>query len=117
MFRTLIIASAILATGGASAALAQQAPDAAAQAAEDAYADQIGRGAEAWANTCSNCHNMRSPTELSPAEWDMTVNHMRVRANIPGDVAEDIKAFLMMSSEPYEDNNAVDSPPATTNPD
>lgn len=110
MFRTLLITSAFLTAGWSSAALAQQTPDATAQAqaAEDALADQIGRGAEAWANTCSNCHNMRSPTELSPAEWDMTVNHMRVRANIPGDVAEDIKAFLILSSTPVEEAPSPD---------
>ena len=109
MFRTLFIMSVVLAAGCPSVALAQPAPDPAAQAraAEDALADQIGRGAEAWVDTCARCHNMRSPTELSPEDWDMTVNHMRVRANIPGDVAEDIKAFLIMSSEPYEDSTAA----------
>ena len=110
MFRTLFITSAVLAAGYSSAALAQPAPDAATQtqAAEDALADQIGRGAEAWVDTCARCHNMRSPTEMSPEDWDMTVNHMRVRANIPGDVAEDIKAFLMMSSTPIEETENPD---------
>ena len=114
MLRTLFITGAILAASGASTAMAQQTPATAAQtqAAEDALADQIGRGAEAWANTCNRCHNMRSPTEFIPESWDMTVNHMRVRANIPGNVAEDIKAFLMMSSAPYED-----TPSAPPSPD
>lgn len=64
----------------------------------DFSADQVGRGAQAWVDTCGRCHNIRSPGELTPDLWDVSVTHMRVRANIPQDVAEDIRAFLMSSS-------------------
>lgn len=59
---------------------------------------QIARGAQAWAQHCQRCHNLRSPSELEDYEWDVSVNHMRVRANLPGDLAEDIKAFLKSSN-------------------
>lgn len=59
---------------------------------------QFARGAKAWAQVCSNCHNLRDPKELTDRNWDVTVNHMRLRANIPGQVARDIKAFLKASN-------------------
>ena len=75
-----------------------QAPPPQADGRYDFSADQVGRGAQAWADNCGRCHNIRSPGELTPELWDVSVTHMRVRANIPGDVAEDIRAFLMSSS-------------------
>lgn len=58
----------------------------------------IARGAQAWASHCSRCHNLRSPSELNAELWDVSVQHMRVRANLPGSVADDIKAFLISSA-------------------
>lgn len=55
---------------------------------------RIARGAQAWQENCSRCHNLRDPQELQDYEWNISVNHMRIRANIPGQDAEDIKAFL-----------------------
>lgn len=75
-----------------------QAPPPQADGRYDFSADQVGRGAQAWADNCGRCHNIRSPGELSPDLWNVSVTHMRVRANIPQDVAEDIRAFLMSSS-------------------
>ncbi|PCI53099.1 MAG: cytochrome c, class I [Alphaproteobacteria bacterium] len=59
---------------------------------------QIVRGAKAWKNNCSRCHNLRSPKELTDAEWDTSVAHMRVRANLAKADAEDIVAFLKASN-------------------
>ena len=59
---------------------------------------QIARGAKAWAANCGRCHNIRSPSELGDEEWEVSVTHMRVRANIPGNVADDIKVFLKSSN-------------------
>ena len=59
---------------------------------------QIGRGAKAWAETCGNCHNLRDPKEFSDKNWDVIVNHMRVVGPLPGQLAEDIKAFLKSSN-------------------
>lgn len=59
---------------------------------------QIVRGAKAWKNNCSRCHNLRSPKELTDAEWDTSVTHMRVRANLAKADADDIVAFLKASN-------------------
>ncbi len=59
---------------------------------------QIARGAKAWAETCNRCHNLRSPDELPDEDWDVSVTHMRVRANLPGQLARDIAAFLKSSN-------------------
>lgn len=56
------------------------------------------RGAKAWSQNCGRCHNIRAAKELTDEEWHVSVTHMRVRANIPGDVAKDIIAFLNASN-------------------
>ncbi len=65
------------------------------------------RGAKAWADHCGRCHNLRSPSELGENAWDVSVTHMRARANLPGDLADDIKAFLMYSAQ----STAADAAP------
>lgn len=72
----------------------------AAEAAEKAKKDpmQLARGAKAWAQTCSRCHNMRAPKELTDEEWEVSATHMRVRANLPGDMVRDIIVFLKASN-------------------
>ena len=46
----------------------------------------------------ARCHNLASPKELTDEEWHVSVTHMRVRANLPGSVADDIIAFLKASN-------------------
>lgn len=65
------------------------------------------RGAQAWADHCGRCHNLRSPSELSENAWDVSVTHMRTRANLPGHLAADIEAFLKYSAR---SEAAVDAP-------
>lgn len=60
---------------------------------------QIARGAKAWAEQCSRCHNIRAPSELTDEDLYVSVTHMRVRANIPGKMIEDIIAFLQASNK------------------
>ena len=55
---------------------------------------QIAQGAKAWYENCGRCHNIRNPKEFADYEWEVIATHMRVRANLPGQVARDIKAFL-----------------------
>jgi mono/diheme cytochrome c family protein len=57
------------------------------------------RGAQAWAANCASCHNFRSLLEKSDAQWEVASTHMRVRANLPGDVVRDIIFFLQSSNE------------------
>lgn len=65
-----------------------------AQEEKDRDVMQIARGAKAWVANCGRCHLIRSPRELNDEEWDVSVTHMRVRANLPGNVAVDIIEFL-----------------------
>ncbi len=66
--------------------------------AQEAEGAEIARGAQAWQAHCGRCHNLRDPQDLTDEEWEVSVNHMRVRANLPGPVAESIKAFLKSSN-------------------
>jgi mono/diheme cytochrome c family protein len=52
------------------------------------------KGARLWPVVCASCHNARGPAERSPAEWDVIVEHMRTRANIPGEDARAILEYL-----------------------
>lgn len=51
-------------------------------------------GAELWANNCRRCHNVRSPSVYSDAEWDVAMHHMRVRAYLTGEEQRTIAEFL-----------------------
>jgi len=87
------LAAAVLSTLSLSSALAadegkSKSPDPA----------QIARGAKAWAQVCNRCHNLRDPKEINDEDWSVSVTHMRVRGNIPGQVARDIEAFLKASN-------------------
>lgn len=51
-------------------------------------------GAELWANNCVRCHNIRSPSNYSPAQWEVIMMHMRVRANLTPEEHKKILEFL-----------------------
>ena len=51
-------------------------------------------GAELWTQNCLPCHNVRSPSAYSDADWDIVMQHMRVRANLAANDAETIAKFL-----------------------
>ncbi len=51
-------------------------------------------GAQLWAENCARCHNIQSPGTHSPAEWEVVMFHMRVRANLTAEEDEKILAFL-----------------------
>ncbi|HTL56688.1 MAG TPA: hypothetical protein VL361_13470 [Candidatus Limnocylindrales bacterium] len=51
-------------------------------------------GAELWARNCGHCHNIRSPSSYSNAQWEVAVMHMRIRANLTADEHKKILAFL-----------------------
>lgn len=65
---------------------------------EKAAQTQFVRGAMAWKDQCERCHNLRDPKEFTDDIWDVSVTHMRIRANIPAQIARDIKAFLKASN-------------------
>ena len=51
-------------------------------------------GAELWSRNCGHCHNIRSPSSYSDAQWEVVMLHMRVRANLTADEHKEILAFL-----------------------
>ncbi len=55
-------------------------------------------GAELWAANCVRCHNIRSPSNYSPAQWEVVVMHMRVRANLTPAEHKKILEFLKSGS-------------------
>lgn len=51
-------------------------------------------GAQLWGERCGFCHNVRSPTSYSDAQWEVATLHMRVRANLTGNEQRKILEFL-----------------------
>ncbi len=51
-------------------------------------------GAQMWAQNCGHCHNIRTPTFYSDAQWEVVMLHMRVRANLTAEEHKQILAFL-----------------------
>ncbi len=51
-------------------------------------------GAQLWAQACARCHDVRSPSLHSEREWDVIMQHMRVRANLTAKEYEAIREFL-----------------------
>ena len=55
-------------------------------------------GAQLWTENCGMCHNIRSPGSYSPAQWEVVMLHMRVRANLTPAESKEILAFLKSGS-------------------
>lgn len=87
----VVLAGAMLLAGASTAVPAQD-------DGQSVDPQRFSRGARAWQENCSRCHNLRSPDELQDYEWETSVDHMRVRANLPAEVAEDIRLFLENSN-------------------
>lgn len=51
-------------------------------------------GAQLWGENCGRCHNVRSPSSYSDAEWDVAMHHMRIRANLTAEEHNKILEFL-----------------------
>ena len=51
-------------------------------------------GPQLWAQNCGHCHNIRSPSSYSDAQWDVVMLHMRIRANLTAREHKEILAFL-----------------------
>lgn len=105
--RRLMAAIGIVLLSGTGAAVSRN-PDPQADGAPGA----VSRGATAWAENCGGCHNIRSPGEMGDSQWLVASTHMRVRANLPGDMTRDIVAFLQASN----DGRAGPAPAAQTIP-
>lgn len=55
-------------------------------------------GAQLWADNCVRCHNIRSPSSYSPAQWEVAMMHMRLRANLTPEEHKKILEFLKAGS-------------------
>ncbi len=55
-------------------------------------------GAMLWGENCGRCHNVRTPSDYSDAQWDVAVMHMRTRANLTAVEAQRIVEFLKSSN-------------------
>lgn len=55
---------------------------------------RFARGAKAWADNCASCHNLRPARDLRDDQWRVVIAHMRVRADLTGQEAQDILRFL-----------------------
>lgn len=56
--------------------------------------EAVARGTKAWAEQCNRCHNYRDPKDLRDSEWEVSITHMRLIGNLPGDMARDIMTYL-----------------------
>ena len=55
-------------------------------------------GAQLWTDNCRRCHYLRGPETYSPSQWEVAVHHMRLRANLTGEEARKVTAFLKSAS-------------------
>jgi mono/diheme cytochrome c family protein len=82
---------------GLSLAACMRAPARAPRAAQDAAGARTAaapEGAEVWARNCGRCHALRPPDEFSYDQWEVIVEHMRVRATLPAKETRTILEFL-----------------------
>jgi hypothetical protein len=49
---------------------------------------------EKWADLCSRCHNLRSPSEYSDAQWSVVLDHMRLIVPLTSQEQDEVLAFL-----------------------
>lgn len=68
----------------------------------------IGEGARVYASNCARCHNARSSTERTDAQWAMVVSHMRARANFTKTEAAAVLAYLQATNLPEGGGAATD---------
>lgn len=50
--------------------------------------------AQIWSENCMRCHNMRSPDSYSDGQWEVAMQHMRVRGYLTGQEHKAIEEFL-----------------------
>jgi hypothetical protein len=68
-------------------------------AAMPAAAPESSKGsAQLWSENCGRCHNIRTPTSYSDAEWQVAMHHMRVRGYLTGEEHRRILEYLQASN-------------------
>ena len=67
--------------------------------AMSAAAPESSKGsAQLWSENCGRCHNIRTPTSYSDAEWQVAMHHMRVRGYLTGEEHRRILEYLQASN-------------------
>lgn len=55
--------------------------------------------ARVWAENCGRCHFLRPPNEFSYDQWEVIVQHMRLRATLPASETRAILEFLKAANQ------------------
>lgn len=55
-------------------------------------------GEKLWAQNCNRCHNIRGPSTYSPAQWEVSMLHRRIHANLTAEEHAKILEFLQSSN-------------------
>ncbi len=55
-------------------------------------------GTQLWSENCTRCHNDRSPASYSDAQWEVAMQHMRIRANLTVEEHRKILEFLQSAN-------------------
>ncbi len=64
--------------------------------------EDIGKGAQAWAQHCTRCHTARPSAERNDRAWRTITAHMRARANLTKTQARVITAYLTATNLPEQ---------------
>ena len=62
--------------------------------AGSAMKDDQNVGAKLWEENCQSCHNRPRPSAYSNTQWDVLIQHMRVRAKLTGNEAREVLEFI-----------------------
>ena len=54
----------------------------------------LSQAGEKWSDMCGRCHNLRSPSEYSDAQWTVALDHMRLIVPLTSQEQYEILAFL-----------------------
>jgi mono/diheme cytochrome c family protein len=54
----------------------------------------LSQAGEKWSDMCGRCHNLRSPSEYSDAQWAVALDHMRLIVPLTSQEQYEILAFL-----------------------
>lgn len=92
------LASLLLVSGlslGLGACATEKTADPPGQTAPEKSEGEPKKGAaQIWAENCGRCHNVRSPSSYSDAQWEVIGHHMRVRGYLTGEEQRTIVEFL-----------------------
>jgi mono/diheme cytochrome c family protein len=58
----------------------------------------LSQAGEKWSDMCGRCHNLRSPSEYSDAQWTVVLDHMRLLVPLTSQEQYEILAFLKASN-------------------